>query len=81
MNAESALMLRTESGDAGVVSSAWNSSLLVAAGYEPFHLIDMAVTAAAQLSGNAANTATCGSGCLPPDWDLQRSFLQNFACI
>ena len=51
----------------------------MAAGYEPFHLIDMAVTAAAQLSGSAANTAMRGSGCLPPDWDLQGSSLPSAA--
>ena len=44
-------MLRMESGDETVMSSNWKSSVLIAAGYEPFQLAELAVTAAARLSG------------------------------
>ena len=42
-----------ESGDPTVLGSKWNNSLYVAAGKDPFILIEKAVAAAAQLSGGA----------------------------
>lgn len=45
--------LRTESGDESVAASQWGGALLVAAGTDPYDLVDSAVAAAAQLSGGA----------------------------
>ena len=42
-----------ESGDPTVLGSKWDNSLYVAAGKDPFILIEKAVAAAAQLSGGA----------------------------
>ena len=42
-----------ESGDPTVLGSRWDNSLYVAAGKDPFILIEKAVAAAAQLSGGA----------------------------
>lgn len=42
-----------ESGDPTVMASAWKNSLYIAAGQDPFMLVDKAVAAAAQLSGGA----------------------------
>ena len=50
---ETLLYLRMESGDPTVLGSKWNNSLYVAAGKDPFILIEKAVAAAAQLSGGA----------------------------
>ncbi len=47
------LVLRMESGDEGVVGERWEAALYVAAGRDPFELVDSAVTAAAALSGSA----------------------------
>ena len=43
--------MRIESGDVSVVANRWNSTLLVAAGTNPYDLVDAAVTAAAEMSG------------------------------
>lgn len=45
------LCLRIESGAADVAASSWRSALLVAAGRDPYELVDRAVAAAARLSG------------------------------
>ena len=50
---ESLLYLRMESGDPTVLGSKWDNSLFIAAGKDPFILIEKAVAAAAQLSGGA----------------------------
>lgn len=42
-----------ESGDPTVLGSRWDNSLYIAAGKDPFILIEKAVAAAAQLSGGA----------------------------
>ena len=42
-----------ESGDPTVLGSKWGNSLYIAAGPDPFILIEKAVAAAAQLSGGA----------------------------
>ena len=41
-----------ESGDEGVVAAHWDCALLVAAGWDPYALIDAAVAEAARLSGD-----------------------------
>lgn len=50
---ETLLYLRMESGDPTVLGSRWDNSLYIAAGNDPFILIEKAVAAAAQLSGGA----------------------------
>ena len=45
------LVLRVESGDARVLGEKWSNSLLLAADWEPFALVERAVAAAAALSG------------------------------
>lgn len=40
-----------ESGDEAVMSNDWESTLLVATGYDPYQLADLAVAAAARISG------------------------------
>ena len=45
------LVLRIESGDARVLGEKWSNSLLLAADWEPFALVERAVAAAAALSG------------------------------
>ena len=50
---EDLLYLRMESGDPTVLGSKWENSLYVAAGPDPFILVEKAVAAAAQLSGGA----------------------------
>ncbi|KAK9915311.1 hypothetical protein WJX75_007444 [Coccomyxa subellipsoidea] len=45
--------LRIESGDESVAASQWGGALLVAAGTDPYDLVNSAVAAAAQLSGGA----------------------------
>lgn len=47
------LCLRIESGTADVVADSWRSALLVAAGSEPYELVNRAVAAAARLSGTS----------------------------
>ncbi|KAL4442956.1 hypothetical protein ABPG77_008447 [Micractinium sp. CCAP 211/92] len=47
------LRLRIESGAAEVTATSWRSALLVAAGSDPFKLVDGAVAAAARLSGTS----------------------------
>ena len=42
-----------ESGDPTVLGSKWENSLYIAAGPDPFMLVEKAVAAAAQLSGGA----------------------------
>lgn len=46
------LRMRIESGDEGVVAAHWGSALLIAAGWDPFALVDAAVAEAAHLSGD-----------------------------
>ena len=46
-------LLRIESGDEAVLGERWERALLVAAGQDPFELVDTAVTAAASMSGGA----------------------------
>lgn len=50
---ETLLYLRMESGDPTVLGNNWDNSLYIAAGKDPFILIEKAVAAAAQLSGGA----------------------------
>ena len=50
---EALLYLRMESGDPTVQASVWKNSLYIAAGPDPFVLVEKAVAAAAQLSGGA----------------------------
>lgn len=45
------LRLRIESGNESESSLSWDNALLVAAGWEPYALIDGAMAAAAKLSG------------------------------
>ena len=47
------LRLRIESGDASVSASKWDHALYIAAGDDPFALLDAAVAKAASLSGGA----------------------------
>lgn len=47
------LLLRMESGDDSVLGERWQSALYVAAGGDPFELIDAAVAAAAAICGDA----------------------------
>ena len=47
------LVLRMESGDDGVLGQRWERALYVAAGPDPFQLIESAVSAAAALSGGS----------------------------
>ena len=47
------LSLRIESGDAAVKASTWKQALYIAAGSDPFALLDAAVAKAAALSGGA----------------------------
>lgn len=47
------LRLRIESGDASVKASKWEHALYVAAGNDPYALLDVAVAKAAALSGGA----------------------------
>ena len=44
--------MRIESGDEGVVAARWDSALLIAAGWDPYALVDAAVAEAARLSGD-----------------------------
>lgn len=50
---ETLLYLRMESGDPTVMGSKWPNSVYIAAGPDPFALIEKSVAAAAQLSGGA----------------------------
>lgn len=50
---EKHIYLRIESGDKSVTSERWNQVLYVAAGWNPFELVDRAVADAASLSGGA----------------------------
>lgn len=52
-SAHSVLTLRMESGDDTVATDFFQDAVLIAAGREPYALIDAAVTAAAALSGGA----------------------------
>ena len=45
------IVLRIESGDAGVMGERWHNSLLLAADMDPFALVERAVAAAAAMSG------------------------------
>lgn len=47
------LQIRIESGDDSVMGERWQSALYVAAGGDPFELVDTAVHAAAAISGSA----------------------------
>lgn len=56
------LSLRVESGDEAVMSSQWENTVLIAAGYDPYQLADLGVAAAARLSGlssRALKTQNC----------------------
>jgi raffinose synthase len=53
------MQMRVESGDPSVVANRWNSALLVAAGTNPYDLVDAAVTAAAQMSGGGSPGLSC----------------------
>ncbi len=52
------MRLRVESGDESVGARHWGGVLLVAAGTDPYDLVDSAVAAAAQLSGGAKPRVT-----------------------
>ena len=45
------MQVRVESGDASVTADRWDNVLLVAAGTDPYDLVDAAVSAAAEISG------------------------------
>ena len=45
------MQVRVESGDASVAAASWDNVLLVAAGTSPYHLVDAAVIAAAEMCG------------------------------
>ncbi|KAK9820373.1 hypothetical protein WJX72_009606 [[Myrmecia] bisecta] len=47
------ITLRIESGDSTVLSQRWNSALYIAAGWNPYEMVEHAVTRAASLSGGA----------------------------
>ena len=51
--AEEKLHLRIESGDSSVLGSRWSQALYIAAGWEPFELVERAVVGASSLSGGA----------------------------
>lgn len=51
---DGSFVLRVESGDDAVMKNSWNSLLYVAAGSDPYELIEQGVTTAASLSGGAA---------------------------
>lgn len=53
MDTPHSLHLRIESGDASVKASKWERALYVAAGNDPYALLDAAVAKAAALSGGA----------------------------
>jgi raffinose synthase len=55
-----------ESGDDSVTGARWESALLIAAGADPFELVDAAVAAAAARSGGARPLAEKR---LPPSVD------------
>lgn len=55
-DAATSVRLRIESGDESVTSKNWESAVLVAAGYDPYHLVDLAVAHASQLSGEPHNS-------------------------
>ena len=47
------MRLRIESGDESVRANKWENALLCAAGHNPYDLVDSAVAAAAQISGES----------------------------
>lgn len=47
------LYLRIESGDASVQAESWDQVLYIAAGKDPFALLDAAIAKAAAMSGGA----------------------------
>lgn len=47
------LYLRIESGDASAKSDSWDQALYIAAGGDPFALLDTAIAKAAAMSGGA----------------------------
>ena len=51
MDPKDLLRVRVESTDDAVMKSTWDSSVLIAAGYDPYSLVDKAVAAAASMSG------------------------------
>jgi raffinose synthase len=61
------MVLRMESGDEAVLGQRWPSAVLVAAGDDPFALVDAAVAAAAARSGDAKPLAAKR---LPPSLDV-----------
>lgn len=50
-DSSSEMRLRIESGSANVKAKKWDHAVLVAAGYDPYDLVDSAVAAAADFSG------------------------------
>lgn len=52
-DAPHSLRLRMESGDSSVKASKWEHALYVAAGNDPYALLDAAIAKAAALSGGA----------------------------
>ncbi len=54
------LRIRIESGSEDVAAAQWDCALLVAAGSDPYALVDAAVAEAARLSGGLIHT--CGVG-------------------
>ena len=60
------MAIRIESGDENVRGARWEAALYVAAGRDPYALVEAAVAEAAKLSGGAKpRTAKC----LPPALD------------
>ena len=55
LDAADQMRVRIESGDAGVTAAEWKSAAFVAAGWDPYELVDEAVAVAAKLSGLQMN--------------------------
>lgn len=61
------MILRIESGDVSVLGQRWGQALYLAAGWDPFELVDRAVAGAASLSGGAKSRT---EKTLPPSLDV-----------
>lgn len=61
------MFLRIESGDKSVMAERWGQALYIAAGWDPFELVDRAVSDAASLSGGAKARSEKK---LPPSLDV-----------
>lgn len=66
-DAEQKLHLRIESGDPSVTDTCWSQALYMAAGWDPYQLVDRAVAGAAAISGGAKPRT---EKVLPPSLDV-----------